>query len=185
MKNKKIILGLVGEIASGKDTMADYLEKYHQSKTVSFSQPLRDIIDIIYLPHTRKNLSDCGIALREMFGQDLLSKVIAEKVKREKAKIVTLPNVRLASDLDYLKNEPNFILINIDTDAKIRFERLKKRGQNTDDKTKTWKEFQQDAEMKTEIQIRELAKKCQFSITNNGSKKEFYNQIEELIKKIS
>jgi dephospho-CoA kinase len=176
----KIILGLVGEIASGKDTVADYLKKHYGSSTISFSQPLREIIEILYLPINRQNMANAGIALRQYFGQDLLSKVIAEKVKREKTNLVTLPNVRLASDLDYLKKEPGFMLVFLDTTAKIRFERLKKRSQNEDDKTKTWTQFQKDSQLSTETQIRKLAKNCQLKLDNNGTKQELYRQIDLL-----
>src|SRR3989339_517868 len=147
---KKIILGLVGEIASGKDTVAAYLKKKYKADTISFSQPVRDILDILYLPQTRKNMSGIGDNLRAQFGQDLLSRVIADKVRQTKAKIITLPNIRLESDLVYLKKEPGFILVRVDCEDKTRFARLKKRSQNPDDKNKTWKQFLSDSKLYTE-----------------------------------
>lgn len=180
----KIILGLVGEIASGKDTVAAYLKKNYGAETVSFSQPLRDILDRIFLPQTRENMADLGAALRGTFGQDLISKIIASEVKASKKKIIVLPNVRLESDLIYLKKEPGFIMINIETDIKKRFERIKKRGQNADDKNKTWAGFLKDAKLPTEIKIKELAKKCQHKIDNNGTREELKKQVDALVKKI-
>ena len=180
----KLILGLVGEIASGKDTVAAYLKKNYRSETVSFSQPIRDILDRLYLPQTRTNMSELGIGLRQTFGQDLLSKVIAEEVKNSQQKIVSLPNVRLASDLIYLKKLPGFYLIHIDTEQKTRFQRLKKRTQNADDQNKTWPEFLRDSRLPTETKIRHLAKKARYQLDNNGSFSQLYRQINELIKKI-
>lgn len=182
--SKKLILGLVGEISSGKDTVAAYLKKKYGAETISFSQPLRDILDKLYLPQTRKNLADLGFCLRATYGQDLLSQVIASEVEKCRKKIIVLPNVRLESDIIYLQQQPGFILVNIETDIKKRFERIKKRGQNTDDKTKTWAEFLKDAKLPTEIHIRQLAKKCHHQLTNNGSLKELEHQIDSLIKKI-
>jgi len=174
-------LGLVGEIAAGKDTVAAYLAKKYHGQTVSFSQPLRDILDRLYLPQSRKNMAACGIALRGIFGQDLLSRVITQEVKASRAKIVTLPNVRLESDLIYLKKEPGFVLINIDCDQKTRFKRLKKRSQNPDDKSKTWEQFLLDAKLPTEVRIRKLARRARYSLDNNGTRQELYSQIDKLI----
>ncbi|MFA6526110.1 MAG: AAA family ATPase [Candidatus Buchananbacteria bacterium] len=181
---KKLIIGLVGEIACGKDTVAAYLKKKYGAETISFSQPLRDILDRIFLPQTRENMAKLGIALRGIFGQDMLSRVIADEVRASKKKIAVLPNVRLQSDIVHLQNEPGFILINVDADIKKRFERIKNRGQNADDKGKTWAEFLKDAKLPTEIQIRKLAKKCKYKLDNNGSQKDLIQQIDKLMKKI-
>lgn len=181
---KKLIIGLVGEIASGKDTAAAYLKEKYRSETISFSQPLRDILDRLFLPLTRENMAKLGIALRKSYGQDLLSKIVAQEIKMSKKNIFVLPNIRLESDIIYLHQEPGFILVNIETDIKTRFARIKKRGQNADDKTKTWAGFLKDAKLPTETKIRELAKRCKYQLDNNGTKKELEKQIDGLMKKI-
>jgi len=181
---KKLILGLVGEIASGKDTAAAYLKKKYGAETISFSQPLRDILDILHEPQNRINMAGLGDGLRAQFGQDLLSKVIAKKVKASGKAAIVLPNVRLESDIVYLKKLPGFVLVAVETDAKTRFQRLKERGQNTDDRSKTWAQFQKDARLYTERGIRALMKKCRFKLDNNGSRKDLERQINEMIRKI-
>ncbi len=184
-KSKKIILGLVGEIAAGKDTVALYLKKKYKSETVSFSQPLRDILNLIGLEQNRINLSNLGKILRKQFGQDVLSRAMAIKVNASKAPIVTLPNVRLKEDIIWLKKMPRFYLVHIDADSKIRFERLRKRkGQYIDDTTKTWTQFQKDAKLYTERQIRKLFSQCKYKLDNNGSLKSLYQQIDVMMKKI-
>ncbi|MEK7652940.1 MAG: AAA family ATPase [Patescibacteria group bacterium] len=193
IKPKKLIIGLVGEIASGKDTMAAYLKKKYGAEVVSFSKPLRDILDRMYLPQTRENMVWLGYDLRARFGQDILAKIIGKEILGKKSakggsasggKMFVLPNVRLEGDITYLKKIPGFYLVRIDADQKIRYERLKKRSQNADDKTKTWKQFLQDANLPTEKTIRGVAKKAKFRIDNNGSFGELYEQVEKLIKKI-
>ena len=86
--NQKIVFGLVGEIAAGKDTMADYLKDKYDSQTVSFSQPLRDILDRIYLPQSRINMANLGKELRNLFGEDILSLTIAKEAEASPKKIV-------------------------------------------------------------------------------------------------
>jgi len=182
--NQKYILGLVGEIASGKDTIAEYLVKNYGATTVSFSQPLRDIADRIFLAQNRNNLATLGKVLREAFGQDVLSKTIANEVKQAKSSIVVLPNVRLESDLKHLKDEPGFILVAVEADQKIRYQRLTKRRQNTDDASKTWEEFLADSQLETEIHIRDLAQRASHKIDNNHGFVSLFEQIEQLIEKL-
>jgi len=181
---QQIIIGLVGEIASGKDTVADYLSKKYQSQTISLSQPLRDILDRLYLPQNRINLANLGMALRKKFGQDLLSKVIAQAVKNSPKKIICLPNIRLKSDLVEIGKMKHFILIAIEVKPKTRYQRIIKRAQNTDDKTKTWSAFLKDSQLSTETEIRKIAKTAKFTINNNGSYQELYTQVDKIMKKI-
>lgn len=180
----KIILGLVGEICSGKDTVAAYLKDKYGSETIGFSMPIRDILDRLYLPQTRDNMMRCGIFLRDGFGQDLFSRVIAQETEASNAPVVAIPNVRLESDIVYLDKLPGFVLVGVDAAAELRFERIKQRNQNPDDATKTWEEFQKDAELPTEIHIRELAKKCEFTIDNNGDLEYLHTQIDGLMGKL-
>ena len=183
--NQKYILGLVGEIASGKDTIAEYLVKNYGATTVSFSQPLRDIAHRIYLEENRNNLASLGRVLRAEFGQDILSKAIAQEVKQATSSIVVLPNIRLESDLKHLTNEPNFILIAVEADQRIRYERLIKRRQNTDDAGKTWEEFLADSQLETEIHIRDLAQKARYKIDNNHGFVSLFEQIEKIIQTLT
>lgn len=180
----KIIIGLVGEIAAGKDTLADYLKQKHQSETISFSQPLREILDILALPQDRQHLAALGEKLRNMFGQDVLAKAITAKVQNSGRPVVCLPNVRLPQDIKFLKDLPNFHLVAVLAEPKTRFERLKKRRQNTDDRGKTWRQFLADAKLPTEIQIRKIARRAEAAIDNNGSLPALKKQIDELMKSL-
>ncbi|MDO8669414.1 MAG: AAA family ATPase [Candidatus Buchananbacteria bacterium] len=180
----KIIICLIGEMASGKDTVADYLSKKYKSKTISFSQPLRDILDRLYLPQTRINMAHLGIILRREFGQDMLSKTITSEIKASSNKLICLPNVRLKSDMAHIKKLSNFVLIYIKADPKVRYHRITKRSQNKDDKTKTWAQFLKDSKLSTETEIKKIAKGAKFTIDNNGDRRNLYSQVNEIMPKI-
>jgi len=183
-KPKKIILGLVGQIASGKDTVADYLIKKYRAEKISFSQPFRDIMKRMQIPINRVNLSRLGNDLRRDFGKDILSKVIARDVLNSRAKIVILPNVRMEEDIIHLKKIPGFYLVAVEADARTRFERLRKRDQYEDDRTKTWPEFQRDAKLYTERHIRGIMEKAPYRLDNNGTFKDLHKQVEDLLIKL-
>ena len=67
---KKIIIGLVGEIACGKGAVVDYLVKKHKASSYRYSKILRDILDLVYQGQTRKNMTNLSDWLRKKFGQD-------------------------------------------------------------------------------------------------------------------
>jgi dephospho-CoA kinase len=181
----KTIIGLVGEIASGKDEAAKFLTKEYGSITASFSQPLRDTLDILGLPQDRDNMINLGIDLRERFGQDILAKAVLRMVNKSDAPVACLPNVRLLSDITVFENLPGFHLIRIDADEDVRFKRLCNRGQNPDDATKTWEEFLVDSQKPTEIAIRETAKHAQFSIENNTCIANLHKQVRAIMRVIT
>lgn len=183
--NKKIILGLVGDLASGKGTFCSFLQEHYQAQTFRFSSILRDVLKRLYQPPHRTNLQNISTVLREYFGQDVLSKVIAEDVKNAQSKIVAIDGIRRPSDILYLKELPGFHLIYLTADQKIRWERLVKRNENPGDATKTLKEFTQDEQAEADSLIKELSKQAEFTIVNNGMLEEFYKKIKEAVEKFS
>jgi len=182
--SKKIIFGLTGEIAAGKDTVAAYLIKKHDAERISFSGMLRDILNRLFLPINRKNLVATSEIIRHEFGQDLMAKVVAEEARHSTKKLICLPNIRRMQDIKYLSKLPGFILVYITADPKIRYQRLINRRENVDDKNKTWAEFVRDHKLPTEVTIPKVAKQANFNINNNGNLKELQLQVEAILKKI-
>lgn len=180
---KKIVIGLAGTIASGKDTVADYVAQKYGGESVSFSQPLRDILKRIFLPINRINLSKLSQSLIDTFGGDVLSKTITEEIKVSSKEIFILPNIRRESDYFHLENEEtlDFILVGLNTNTRTCYDRLVQRNQNVDDQTKTWEQFQEDLKLSTEVEIANLIKKADYQLDNNSTKEELYNQVDKLI----
>ena len=180
---KKIVIGLAGSIASGKDTIADYVATKYGGQSVSFSQPLRDILNRIFLPIDRIHLSKLAQSLVNTFGGDVLSRTIAEEIKVNPKEIFVLPNIRRESDYAHMEHEEtlNFILVGVNTDTHTCYERLIKRNQNADDQTKTWEQFQKDLQLSTEVEIAGLVRESQYLINNNGTKEELFEQVDKLI----
>ena len=179
---QKIILGFTGLIASGKGTAAKYLQEKYGAETFRFSTILRDVLDRLYLPQSRENMINLSTNLRENFGQDLLSKVIAQDASRAKTEIVVVDGMRRPADIKDLKEVPGFKMIAIEVDSKVRYERLVKRAENPGDTEKTYDEFLEDHKAETEITIPDLIKQADAVIDNNGSLEDLYKQLDELIK---
>ena len=180
----KIILGLVGPIASGKDTVKKYLESKYKAENCRFSTILRDVLNRIEVPIDRENLQQLSTILRQNFGEDVLAKVIASDVNKMKSDIVVVDGVRRMADIKYLNDLPNFFLTVIDADPKIRYERLVKRNENTGDNKKTYEQFLKDHEAEADREVPIVIKEAKYKINNNSSLAHLYKQIDGLVAKL-
>jgi dephospho-CoA kinase len=180
----KIILGLAGEIASGKGTTAKYICEKYAGSSHRFSTVLRDVAKRMYLEENRENLQKISTIFRENFFDDILSAVIAKDVENDTKEIVVIDGVRRMSDISYLQKISGFKLIHIDAMMEKRYERITKRGENSDDNTKTFEEFKSDHEREAERQVKDLKDKADFVIDNNGSFEQLQKQIDEIINKL-
>lgn len=182
--NKKVIIGLIGEMASGKTTVTNYLKEKCCAVTFRFSDMLFDILNRLHLEPTRANLQQLSTMIRQTFGEDIMSKVIASDVSSATADFIITEGVRRPSDVTYLRELPGYRLINLAADERIRFERTVSRIEKTDDQTKTWEEFQKEGQQESELLIKTIAAESDFTMVNNGSLSELYAQVDAIIGKI-
>ena len=181
----KIIIGLVGSLASGKETTKKYLAEKYNAKDCRFSSILRDVLTRVDVSNSRENLQKLSTVLRANFGENLLAKAIAMDASKLEADVVVIDGVRRFTDIEHLNELPNFILVKIDADPKIRYERMKLRNENAGDDKKTLEQFLEDHNAEADKQIPEVMKTAKYSIDNGGTLEDLYKQIDEIIKKVS
>ncbi len=184
MDSKKIILGFIGDIAAGKTTVATYLHNKYDCNSYRFSTMLRDVLDRIYVEKDRSNLQALSVFLREAYGQDILSKVLTKDVKNDQNSIVVVEGIRRPTDVTYLKDLEGFHMVYITAEAKTRWQRLTKRGENPDDNQKTFETFLTDEKAEPEMLIKEISKQAEFTIVNDGTVENLYQKVEEILKKL-
>lgn len=179
---EKIILGLVGEISSGKGTITKYLTDKYDASSYRFSTMLRDILDRLYMEQSRENMQKLSTMLRENFGEDALAKVMSEDAKKDDNKIIVIDGVRRLGDIKYLSQLPEFKLVFIKADIKKRYERIIKRQENPDEKNKTFEEFEKDHQGEADAKIKDLENHADVVINNDGDLEELHKQVDEIIK---
>ncbi len=180
-----LIIGLVGEMACGKTATTDYLIQKYGARAYKFSGMLRDILARIYQPTTRENLQKLSTAVRQIFGEDTMSKTIFQDLSRSTAPLIVAEGIRRPSDIKHLAALPRFVVVAIDVDMRTRYERIIKRSENPDDQTKTWETFVAESEQEPEQKIREVMHRATHTVNNNGSLEELYAQIDALMQEIS
>ncbi|MBL7058627.1 AAA family ATPase [Patescibacteria group bacterium] len=180
MQNK-IVIGLVGEIASGKGTVANYLISKYNAVSFRFSTPLRDVLTRMHVDISRENMQTLSTNLRQCFGQDLLAKIIAKDVRQSSNNIIVVDGIRRMEDIKHLRVLPEFKLVHVAADLEVRHSRIILRGENEDDNTKTLEQFKKDHEAETELEIPKVAVNADILIDNNITVEELYKKIDELI----
>jgi dephospho-CoA kinase len=179
---EKRIFGVTGMMACGKGTVAKYFVEKYGAQSFRFSTSMRDLLDRLYLPQSRENISAISRITRAEFGQDLYAKVMARDAGKADNNIVIVEGIRRQEDVQELKKLANFKLVAIEVDMKTRWERLRLRGENLGDANKSWEEFQKDHELETELTIPPVMKTADITISNNGSLEDLYKQLDELLK---
>lgn len=129
-----MIIGIVGSIASGKDTVADYLK---EKGFVSFSHSdiLREMMRAEGIETTIPNLTEYGNNLRETKGRGYLSQVISDKIEEDKNVIIT--SIRQVGEIEYYRERwgKKFLLIKLDAPKEMRLKRLIERARPGDVKS--------------------------------------------------
>jgi dephospho-CoA kinase len=177
----QLIIGITGLIASGKGTAASYLTERHDASAHRFSTMLRDSLNRYHLPHTRDNLVRLSELLRQSFGQDILASTMAEDAKNDSSRLVVIEGIRRIADISHLSKLPNFLLVKIISEPKVRYQRLIIRGENEDDNTKTYEQFLKDHKLPTEATIPEVMDLATEKLDNNLEIDSLKKQLDALI----
>lgn len=175
------VIGISGEPGAGKDTVKEYLVKRYGAQSLSFSFILKDILYRLSLPFARKNYAALAEALRKAFGEHILATVLAIDARNSSKSIVVIDGIRKVAELEELRRLPNFYFIFVETDLRIRYERIKCRGTKSDDREKTFEEFVLDHTHAADREVCALKGMADAVIENNGTTQSLFARIDEAL----
>jgi len=179
----KKIIGLTGEMGGGKDTFCEYVKKNYQNVFVlKFSDALTDVLKIFFDSVKREDQQWLSLSLRERFGKDILVKALIKKAKSISEGIVILNGVRKEAEADAIKDAGGKIIY-ITAEGKKRWERVTTRKEKADDDV-PYEKFLELGRAEAELQIPAIGEAADFTIENDGSKEQFYQQVKKIIDSI-
>ena len=179
------IIGLTGRNAAGKGTVADLLKKrdfiYH-----SLSDTLREELSKRNMEESRDNLISVGNSLRSQGGPGVLADLMIKNINTSNNHIID--SIRNPSEVHSLRrhySEHKFILISIDADPKIRFDRLMQRERKGD--SKNWEQFleqellEENSDDPNKQQLLNTIKEADFNIDNGGNLADLEDKLSLII----
>ncbi len=183
---KRIVIGLVGPMVSGKGDVAAHLKSlgFHYD---SLSDRCREEADARGIPRTRKNLQDVGNDLRETFGLQVLAERTVE-ILREVDGYIVIDGVRNPGEIAYLRNELDAMIIGIDAPVELRLkwylERAAKRGEDFASEDEFHKNNNRDfgiGEPEGGQQVGKCLAMSDFVLVNDGTKEQLFETMEHLL----
>ncbi|MBI4014364.1 MAG: AAA family ATPase [Candidatus Aenigmarchaeota archaeon] len=175
------ILGIVGRIGAGKDTVADYVARKYGYAVVAFRDAVKDVTEKEGLELTRENMQHVGKKYRADYGEDFFTKVVAEKAERAGGKVI-IKEMRTDGDVLPLKDKfrKAMKIICVDADAEKRFARMLARGRTGDPQTR--EEFEKQEKHESELGFTAALSHATVGVDNNGTLGELYEKIDKLLK---
>lgn len=176
------VIGVVGEIGSGKDEVLKYLKAQYGVPYVSVGDFVRRIAENEGIEPTRENLEVISEKCLQEEGGGCFVRMAAEEILNQGWEIAGISGIRSPEDVEIMKNlfGDNFILINVEIrDPGIRFERVRRRGEERD--PLTYDQFLiQDREEEEVFRISQTGALADYSLNNDGTPDDLHRQIELL-----
>lgn len=182
----KIVVGLVGEKGSGKETFTDCLEKIIGNKSIiriRSSDILVETLNLWDIPVTRSNLQNLAVTMKDGFGDGVLTRAVSRKINHVKFEIIIFDGIRWKSDVVMLRTFSQSLLVYITAGTKIRFERLVVRKEKEGEGAMTFEQFLREEKAQTEVFIPEIGAEADYKIVNNGSLEELKKTVDQFRKK--
>lgn len=185
MKKKKVI-GVIGEQAGGKGSVAKIIIKNFGGTRLRTSDILRRTLDDIYIEFSRTNLIKLALILKKGFGNSVLMESMLKEVEKTDSDLIIVDGIRMPGDTEPFRREygKDFKLIYVTAKPQIRYERSKLRGEKAGESKASYEEFLSKDKSETEKYIPKVGKEADFKIVNNGSEDELEKNLIAIMEKI-
>ena len=178
------MIGITGTDGAGKGTVVDYLVEKKGFKRYHVRSLLLAEIEKKGLPKDRATMRLVANDIRREFGNDAFVTRFLEEARTHGDQFVIIDSIRAKAEADTLKKEGG-ILLCIDADRRIRYERIKERASSSDHVT--YEEFilLEEREMNdpdpSGMQKAEVMKMADHTITNDVSLEALYADVERFL----
>ncbi|MFH1598359.1 MAG: AAA family ATPase [Patescibacteria group bacterium] len=181
-----MIIGITGTLGAGKNSVVDYFKKRGFSH-YSVREFLIAELKKRKMPLDRDNMRELANQLRAQNSPSYIAEQLYE-LARQQGQDCILESIRTPGEAEALKQKDKFYLIAVDADQRTRYDRIKKRENESDHVS--WKKFveQEAKEMTSDDPNKQNLSKCiamsDFQIDNSGGYQELYKQVDKIIERI-
>ncbi len=182
-----MIIGVAGRNASGKDTVATFLQE-KGFKTISLSDEIRRVLMHEGRMITRDNLVEKGNDLREKHGEGVLAKRVKQVMREEEDYAIT--SIRNPGEVNELAEDDNFYLLWLKTPAKKRWQLMKESDKNRNDSIESWEEFKKvderewNNEDSSKQNLKKVMEMSDYTIENDKGLEDLKEKVDKVVNEI-
>lgn len=183
-----MILGITGTDGAGKGTVVDYLVKKYGFVHYHGRKLFIEHIEAQGLENNRANMRLVANEIRRTQGDDGIVKLFLEQAKERGDKNIIIDSIRASAEAITLKQNGG-ILLAVDAEQKIRYERIVKRASTSD--SITFEEFVNHEALEMNdpdphgMQKAKVMEMADYTLQNNTTEDALYQKLEEVFQKIS
>ena len=180
---KKVIL-LTGMPGSGKSIISSLARELGYT-VYNMGDIVREEAEKRGINITSESLLKLARQLRDKKGEDIVAKIICNKIKKsKKSDFILIDGVRSLPELLYFKKKlkNNCVLIAIHSSPSTRFQRIKRRGRADD--PKIWDEFVKKDLKELKLGIGSVIALADIMIINEESLESFKKFIKNFLKRL-
>jgi dCMP deaminase len=177
-----MIIGLTGKNGSGKTEVCEYL-KSRGFAYRSLSNEIREEIQRQGREIDREILIEVGNRLRYEHGPGVLAERILLGMEEDQNYVVD--SIRNPAEVEVLRRNGNFTLLEVEADQKVRFERTRKRGR--ENAAQTFEQFlkeesrELDSINPAQQQLNATGSIADLAVSNNGSMEDLHRQLDKIL----
>ncbi len=182
-----MIIGITGSDGGGKGTVVEYLVSkgftHYSSREFIVAE-----IERQGLQSDRNQMRLTANELRAKYGNEFVVKQAYEKAKVEGKDKVVIESIRALAEAEYLKAQGG-ILLSVDADPAVRYERVQARRSDTD--KVTFEQFLAHEELEKNdpdpsgMQKAKVMQMADYTIMNESTLEDLQTKVDELLKEIS